>query len=60
MKAMTLGAIAAMAPKVMALGAIAAMLFTILYSRCFFLYYVYRILGVPKERKPCTALIWWH
>ena len=46
--------------KAMTLGAIAAMLFTILYSRCFFLYYVYRILGVPKEREPCTALIWWH
>ena len=45
--------------KAIILGAIAAMLFTILYSRCFFLYYVYRILGVLKEREPCTALTWW-
>lgn len=44
--------------KAMTLGAIVAMLFTILYSRCFPLYGVYSILGVLKEREPCTALTW--
>ncbi|KAM7322186.1 hypothetical protein ACRRTK_019027 [Alexandromys fortis] len=47
--------------KAMTTGAIAAMLPTILYSRRFFPYYVYNIIGGldEKERELCIALTQW-